>query len=65
MLAIVYNTGKLSASSRPQKIFANFGAKKSSILFKNKRKILCWSNPPWDIRFLREYFISEDLKENK
>ena len=46
MLAVLHSIRKLPASIRPQKIFANLGAKITAILFKNKGKILCGSNPP-------------------
>ena len=48
-LAVIYNTGKLPAVIRPQKILA----KKTVILFISKGKILCEFKIPRDLRSIR------------
>ena len=62
MLAVLYSAGKLPAAIRPRNIFANLSTKIAAILFKNKRKVLSGSKPPWRLRSFRYYFISDDLK---
>ena len=46
MLAVLHSAGKLPVAIRPQKIFANLGAKITAILFKTMGKISCGSKSP-------------------